>query len=290
MRRYVTATCAAIVATASAAWTAPPIDPATCKPLGNLMRLDGLSEASGLAASRATPGRLWAHNDSGTPEIIAFDVRGNITGRVTITGARVEDWESMAAAPCGSGTCLYIGDIGDNEARRKEITIYRIAEPAAPSGTAKIESVIRASYPDGAHDAEALLATPDGTLYVVTKGDTGHVALYRVPSDRTTPVTLERVGAPITKGMPPANARITDGAISPDGKWVVLRTRGALTFYPGGEFRKGNFTPSRQIDVTSLREPQGEAVAFGPANAVYIAGEGGSKNQPGTLAALSCAN
>jgi hypothetical protein len=288
-KRYVVVTWAAMVATASGAGLAPPLDPAACKPTGSLVRLTGLSEASGLVASRATPGRLWSHNDSGKPEIVAFDAKGNVTGHLAITGARVQDWEAMATAACGNGSCLYLADIGDNDAKRQEITIYRVPEPAKAGGSAQVDAVIRASYPDGAHDAEALLASPDGTLHIVTKGDTGQVALYRVPRDGKGALRLERVGAPLSK-TPAANARITDGAISPDGELVVLRTKTELIFYRAADFLKGNFRELRRVDLTSLGEPQGEGVAFGPSNTVYVAGEGGGKSQPGTLAVLSCAN
>jgi hypothetical protein len=292
MKRGVVMAWAAMVATASGAGTAPPLDPASCKPAGSLVRLAGLSEASGLVVSRTSPGRLWSHNDSGKPEIVAFDAKGNVTGHVAIAGARNVDWEAMATGSCGSGSCLYLADIGDNDGKRPEITIYRVPEPAKPGGSARVDAVIRASYPDGAHDAEALLASPDGTLYVVTKGDTGPVALYRVPREPrgSEPLRLERVGAPLSNGTPAANARITDGAISPDGELVVLRTRSALTFYRAADFLKGNFRETRRVDVTSLGEPQGEGVAFGDSNTVYVAGEGGGKSQPGTLGVLSCAN
>ena len=280
----------AIAATAWGAGGAPPIDPAACKPSSSLMRLAGLAEASGLVASRATPGRLWSHNDSGKPEIVAIDAMGNVTGQVVISGARVQDWEAMTTAPCAGGWCLFLGDIGDNNARRQSITIYRVPEPAKAAGAARVDAVITASYPDGAHDAEALLALPDGALYIVTKGDTGHVALYRVPKNDGGAVRLERVGQPLSKGTPAASARITDAAASPDGEWIVLRTRTTLTFYRASDFLKGTFKEARTVDVTSLGEPQGEAVAFGAANTVYLAGEGGGKSQPGTLAVLSCAN
>ena len=277
-----------MIATVSGAGlTPPPIDPANCQPSGAMMRLAGLSEASGLAVSRATPGRLWSHNDSGKPVIVALDSKGSVAGQVAIDGARVEDWEAMSSAPCAGGACLYIADIGDNDARRKEITIYRVPEPKGTSGSAQPDAVIRASYPDGAHDAEALLATPDGSLYLVTKGDTGHVALYRVPRDAKGAVKLESIGV-ISKDTPASDARITDGAISPDGEWVVLRTRSSLTFYRAADFLKGNFKESRRVDLRSLGEPQGEAVAFGPSNTLYVAGEGGGKSQPGTLAVVSC--
>ena len=112
---------AAMATSASGASTAPPLDPASCKPAGQLMSLTGLPEASGLVASRAAPGRLWSHNDSGKPELIAFDAKGTIAGHLSISGARVEDWEALATAPCGSGSCLYVADIGDNEASRKQV-------------------------------------------------------------------------------------------------------------------------------------------------------------------------
>jgi hypothetical protein len=292
IKRCVAATCAVFAATVTAAWTAPPLDPAMCKPSGALMRLAGLPEASGLATSRGMAGRLWAHNDSGKPELIAFDSKGNVTGHVAIAGAHVEDWEAMAAGPCGGGSCLYIGDIGDNDAERREIVIYRIAEPAKAGGTAQVDAVIRASYPDGAHDAETLLASPDGHLYVVTKGDTGPVALYRVPrgAGGAGTVRLERVGEPLSKGTPAADARITDGAISADGEWVALRTHATLIFYRAAAFLKGDFKETRRVDLKSLGEPQGEAIAFGPANTLFVAGEGGSKSQPGTLGVITCAN
>ncbi len=261
-----------------------------CKPTGSVMRLEGLPEASGLVASRSSAGRLWAHNDSGTPEIFAVDASGKVAGRVAVSGAKLEDWEAMATSRCGGGTCLYLADIGDNEASRKEITVYQVTEPTAPGGSVSVDSVFRASYPDGSHDAETLLAAPDGGLFVVTKGDTGPIALYRFPRELRDGATarLELVGT-LAKDESPQTARVTDGAISADGAWVVLRTRSALTFYRAAEFLKGTFKESHRVDLTPLNEPQGEGVAFGASGTVWVAGEGGGKSQPGTLAALSCA-
>ena len=287
LKRCVMVTCSALAATtALAAWSAPPLDPATCKPAGSLMRLTGLSEASGLVVSRATPGRLWSHNDSGKPEIVAFDAKGNVTGHLSISGARVEDWEAMATAPCGSGSCLYVADIGDNDAKRHEITIYGVPEPAKAGGSAQVDAVMRASYPDGAHDAEALLASPDGTLFVVTKGDTGQVALYRVPREARggEAMRLERVGAAAVKGI--------TGCERPHHRWRDFSRRRAgsccarwhADLLSAADFLKGNFRELQRVDLTSLGEPQGEGVAFGPSNTVYVAGEGGGKTQPGTLA------
>lgn len=280
-----------IAASLLATTAAPAAAVQACKPAGRLMRLAGLPEASGLVASRVTEGRLWAHNDSGTAEIFALDVKGTVTGRLRVTGAQVQDWEAMASAPCEGGHCLFIADIGDNNATRRSISVYRVPEPRTLSAAARVEATYRATYPDGAHDAEALLAGPDGSLYIVTKGDTGSVALYRFPAPLRTDVTmkLERVGV-LSERQPAADARITDGAMSADGRSVVLRTASALVFYDAAEFLKGHFRASRRADLRSLREPQGEAVTFGTPNVLYVAGEGGGKSQPGTLAVLTCPN
>lgn len=261
-----------------------------CKPSGALMRLADLPEASGLVASRKTGGRFWLHNDSGRPELIAVDAKGRAAGRVELDGASVEDWEALATGPCDGGTCLYVGDIGDNDARRASVVVYRTVEPDLAGGTARVTGAFRATYPDGAHDAETLLVAPDGTLHIVTKGDTGAVALYRFPRELRSGATmkLERVGEPLTKGQPGRDFRITDGAVSADGKWVALRTNTTLMLYDAAAFFKGTWKESRKISLSALREPQGEAVAFGSDGTIHLAGEGGGKKQPGTLGALTC--
>ncbi len=290
MRRQVLELCAMAAIISTAAAPAAQRSSSSCQPSGSVMRLAGLPEASGLAASVTAPGRLWAHNDSGKPEIFALDAKGTVTGRVAVSGARVEDWEAIALGKCGTGTCLFIADIGDNAAKRKDITIYQIAEPANGAASAKVDAVIRASYPDGAHDAEALLAAPDGTLYIVTKGETGPVAIYRMPREAKAGGTarLERVGSALEKGKAADSARITDGAISPDGELVVLRTLESMIFYRAADFLKGDFKEVGRTDLRPLKEPQGEGVAFGSGGTVYVAGESGGKSQSGTLAVLTC--
>ena len=94
-------------------------------------------------------------------------------------------------------------------------------------------------------------------------------------------------GGPLgASSSPPHATRST----KPSEKTVVLRTRTALVFYRAAAFLKGDFNEARRVDLKSIGEPQGEAVAFGPSNTVYLAGEGGGKTLPGTLAVLSCAN
>jgi len=260
-----------------------------CQLPGKLMHLSGISEASGIAVDRRVPGRLWTHNDSGQPILFAIDERGSVTGQLRIAGATMEDWEAVAAGRCDTGSCLYIGDIGDNEAKRDHITVYRVPEPDAAADTSAPAEAFHATYPDGPHDAEALLIAPDGRIHIVTKGNSGPIALYRFPFDLRagSTVRLERVGG--AKGEKDHDLRITDGAVSPDGRWTVLRSQHSLRFYRTSEFFEGHWRDGLRVDLTPLREPQGEGVAIGANNAVFVAGErGGGKHKGGTFARFSC--
>ena len=261
-----------------------------CQPAGALVRIPELPEASGLAASRRSPGHFWSVNDSGDPVLYALDANGRVDGRLRLSGATVEDWEALAVGPCPAGSCVYVADIGDNDAERKRITVYRAAEPAGGSWVAHPADALHATYPDGAHDAETLLITPDGRLHVVTKGDTGPVAVYRFPASVQpgSTSTLERLGQ--ARARQPGGAdRITDGAISPDGQWVVLRSRDALMFHRVHSLFSGDWRATATLPLGPIKEPQGEGITFGGNNVILLAGEGGGKSQPGTFARLTCA-
>jgi hypothetical protein len=238
-----------------------------CRRDGTLVRIPELAEASGIAASRTSPGHLWAHNDSGEPVLFVLDSKGSVLRRIRVDGAKIEDWEAVAVGPCSAGSCVYAGDIGDNDAQREQITIYRFPEPADASAPAHVTDVFQASYPDGPQDAETLLVTSTGDVYIVTKGSTGPVAIYRFPRNAQPggTVKLERVGKPRAPGKASEDDRITDGSVSPSGEWVVLRTHRALNFYRTSRLTSGDWHPDRVVDLSALHEPQGEGIAFGSA-------------------------
>src|SRR5262245_20048956 len=218
-----------------------------CRIANGRSLLPDLPEASGLAASRRTPGLLWTHNDSGDPFVFALTATGGVKGRVRVTGAQVWDWEDVAVGPCPKGTCLYIADIGDNDRHRQTIPIYRTSEPAPGDAQTENVEVFRAMYPDGAHDAEALIVLPGGEMLIVTKGNAVPAAIYRFTSPFRNGglVRLERVAALMPtgpNGKPTSaarNLRITDADASPDGRRIVLRTPRTLIFYEAGAVGSG---------------------------------------------------
>ncbi len=203
---------------------------------------------------------------------------------VTIAGADVQDWEdlgSMSGGLCADGTCLYIADIGDNRESRERITIYEVPMPPAGSTSTKPATATHVRYPDGPHDAEALLVTKKIGIFVITKevpprvytfgasqnpGETGTLTLFRTLQEKV---------------------RITGAAVSPDEGWVALRSNNTLLLYSLDDFTKGG-NPVR-VDLRSFKEPQGEGVAFGSGGELYLVSEGGGKNAAGMLTRIHCA-
>lgn len=192
--------------------------------------LNPLHEVSGLVASPMNPGVLWMHNDSGDePRIFAVALPGRVVAEVKLQGAKHIDWEDIARGPgpVRDASYLYVADIGDNSARRSEVTIYRIREPRVDTAMrgAKIsitaDSIERFTlrYPDGARDAEALLVDPvSGEIVIVTKRESRSrvYSATALPEDGSA-VTLAYVGdIPLQL--------VTGGDVSSDGSMIVLKT------------------------------------------------------------------
>ena len=250
---------------------------------------NAVHESSGLALS-AGGDALWTHNDSGRPVLYLVGFDGRLRGQVTVTGARVTDWEDIAAGPCpGSGRCLFVGDIGDNQASRSNVTIYRVHEPGPADAQTMPAEALTAAYPEGAQDAEALFVLPDGAVYIVTKGETGPVAIYELPRTARPGVvaSLRRV-TELNADRVDRRERITGAAASPDGQWLALRTLRALSFYPTGNLSAGSLGAPLTQDLRPLQEPQGEAVEFGRDGTIHLSSEGGKKATPATLSRLRC--
>jgi hypothetical protein len=270
---------------------APSSNASNCRAVGNIVRLRELPEASGVAASRRTPGLFWAHNDSGEPVIFALDLQGAIKGRVRVTGASVEDWEDIAVGPCPQGSCVYIADTGDNSGTRKHITLYRVPEPTPGDVATSPVEAFQAAYPDGPHDAEALFVAGESDVFLITKGDPGPVALYKFsgPLASGTTLQLQRIGEPIAGLKIEARDRPTAADLSPDGQWVAVRTTHWVAFYRTTNLIAGDWREAFRTDVSGLGEPRGEGITFAGDNSVILVGEaGGLLRGPGTFARLVC--
>lgn len=242
---------------------------------------DAITEASGIAASPRFDDVYWVHNDSGdTARLFAIAGTGQTIGEFALSGATAVDWEDIAAGigPIPGVSYLYVGDIGDNASTRTSVQVYRVPEPtvdphapAASPRTLTGVATLHLGYPDGAHDAEALLLDhATGELFVITKDLFGGVArVYRAPANLAagSTTTLTQV-ATVSLG---AAQGVTAADMTGAGDVVALRTYLGVFLYPrsAGESVAqalshpscvGAAPPFGSGSVAS--EPQGEALGF----------------------------
>ncbi len=194
-----------------------------------------VNESSGVVASRRNAGVFWTHNDSGDgPNLYAFDRQGRKRGVWRVEGAQAIDWEDIAAGPGPEQgrAYLYVGDTGDNDRAREQVTVYRVPEPQVsdtdaasdrknPRPTEAAEA-IRLKYPDGKHDAETLMIHPKtGDIYIVTKAP-AVAGVYKLAAPYSTKQvnTLARLGDLRVPAL--FAGLLTGGDISPDGTRVVI--------------------------------------------------------------------
>jgi len=232
-----------------------------------------LPEVSGITPSRTAAGVWWVHNDSGDQaRLYAITTSGKLLGTFEVAGAQNRDWEDIASGPGRDGSpALYIADTGDNNLSRDDLVVYRVKEPNLSQGVAdratEPAEAFPFRYPDGRHDAEALIADPkSGHIYIVTKTRTTPCGVYRFPMPLRSgqQVVLEKVKGTATSEISQMRL-ITGAATSPDGSRVVIRT-----YFAAIELRRAAGRPFEDVFnaepllVKMPVERQGEAIAYSP--------------------------
>ncbi len=226
-----------------------------------------IKEASGIVASRMSPGVLWVHNDSGnSPRVYALNVEGRLLGTYRLKGTRCRDWEDIAIGPGPDPqrSYLYIGEIGDNRARYPSITIYRVREPAVDPSRVLAETeigpadAIELTYPDGPKDAETLLVDPlNSDIYVIAKREF-FCRVYRAAHPQSaTKRTMMKLVATLPWGF------AVGGDVSPDGQWVIVRGPFSASLWrraEGRELWRAFATECLRLEL--MHEPQGEGICF----------------------------
>lgn len=265
----------------------------------------GLKESSGLVASQANPGVVWTMNDDTDTALYALDTLGRERGRVVLDGVRNVDWESLAAGPCAAGTCLYVGDTGDNDAVRASRTILRLPEPTLGDSSAHrvVPESLVYRYADGPRDVEAMYVSRDGTVWLVTKRPLRDAArvqrpalVYAIPASAwgSPQVVVARLvdSLPLRPGTAPGRL-VTDAALSPDGRTLAVRTYGELYLLPvdPATGRPTYAARARICDLTPIAERQGEGITFmGTDGEFLLSSEAGDANvtKRSTLSRARC--
>jgi hypothetical protein len=232
-----------------------------------------LDELSGIAASVSNPGWLYVHNDSGdSSRWFALSPDGGLKATIHYDadphlGLGVTDVEDIAVCtgPEAGAHYVYLADIGDNNAVRKYITIYRVKDPVLTTPYVKVHAdhlVLR--YPDGPRDAETLMADPvDKLLYIVSKREDS-VGVYSTPLNfqaGDTVVLTKRAKLFFAGSGEPK--WVTAGDISPSGAKILLKSYAHVYYWKraaGEPVWKAMQRAAANLSYDL--EPQGEAIGF----------------------------
>lgn len=262
------------------------------KVLGKI-KSNEIDESSGIVASRCNRNVFWTHNDSGDKAFIfAIDQTGDKLATFQVKDAKNIDWEDIATLKTTGGECfLYLGDIGNNNLGKNELTIYKVKEPPVSGETnssrenpleTESAEAIRFSYPDPPHNAETLLVHPTtGDIYILSKEPSKPSGIYKLAVKNISDGVnkLEKIGEYTVPAVP--YGLLTGGEISPDGQHVVLcdYQAGYEIALPAGDKNFDDIWKQRPAKIELGKREQGEAICYGlDGNSIYATSE--KKNSP----------
>jgi hypothetical protein len=185
-----------------------------------------LKEVSGCTFSRRQANTIWVHNDADDgPYIAPLNIVSAVVGpRVKLEGVTEVDPEDIATTATGD---IVLADIGDNAEQRTSVQLYRFPEPL-PNARSTAVRRYDLTYPDGAHNAEALFVDPNSSAaFVVTKDPTGVAQVFQANLATTATQTMVLVGTVRATGEKGSRANLfsaADSAADSAGTTIVLRT------------------------------------------------------------------
>ena len=215
-----------------------------------------MNESSGLARNTQN-GSFWTHNDSGgKPELYEVDKNGDLLSTRTVAGARNVDWEDLAQSPDGT---LYIGDMGNNNNARRDLTIYTLPSDGSPTSTITFSYAEQKAFPPASeelnYDCEAFFYHND-YLYLFSKNRSKParpVKMYALPAQ---PGTYNQIAAVDSMSI---NTQVTSADINPSGTTFALLTYGKILLFGVSDGVIDFINPQ---DCIKIGKMQAEAIIF----------------------------
>ena len=230
--------------------------------------LGKVPESSGVAPADQ-PGTYYSFGDDGnSPTIYKLSTVAKLLGKIDL-GTENIDWESLSRDPAGN---YFIGDCGNNNSDRQNLRILRF-RPEQPDKVTQIAF----SYPDQKKfppkkkernfDCEASL-WHDGQVWLFTKdrGQQRTSNVYTVPDQPGTYTAKYVTGIPIP-------GEVTDVALAPSGRKMVLLGRGELFVLEGTTWDLLLHDTPRRIGLADIGQTEG--VTFKTENSLIITTEKG---------------
>ena len=242
-----------------------------------------LNEVSGI---EQTPNSdvYWMINDHGnTPILYGVNLSGEIQQRLKIN-TNNHDWEDLASDKEGN---IYIGDFGNNDNKRKNLSILKISNESLNSSKKINAKSISFYYPEQTKfppkhterhfDCESFLFFND-SLFLFTKSrdpkNIGKTNLYKIPAI-TGHHEAKFVSTFGTKGD--NGSWVTSADINSLGNKVVLLTEKSVFMF--SNFKSSNFFTGTLTEIPFNFKSQNESVIFKNDSTLFITDEKSHKSE-----------
>jgi hypothetical protein len=242
----------------------------SCANFGELKLISHLSknleEVSGTEVVSGSK-LIWMLNDGGNKsKIYGVSKKGKIVKDIRIK-AKNNDWEDLTSDEKGN---LYIGDFGNNESRRKNLTILKIKHKDLSSNKKVTVEKIRFYYPNQTSfppkkkqlffDAESFFYYKD-SFYIFTKSRVknkfGKTSLYRIPAKKGNH-KAEFISDFSNCGE--MDCWITSADISNDGNKVALLSPSSVLIF--SDYKKDDFLSGKLTKFPLNYNSQKEGITF----------------------------
>ncbi|SEM64301.1 hypothetical protein SAMN05421856_10527 [Chryseobacterium taichungense] len=238
-----------------------------------------LKEVSGIALSKDKQ-TIWAIEDQGNKNVIyGLDRQGKQIADVLVNNAENNDWEDITTDSEGN---FYIGDFGNNDNDRQNLSILKVDLKDASQKSAEVVQTTKFHYEGQAefppkkskwlYDCEAFVETK-GNFYLFTKnrskGFDGTFLVFKVPN-REGDFEAKLIGTLKLDGGY-SDAAITSAAINRTGDKIVLLNHKNVQIVTG--FTENDFNSAKIQKISLGHNSQKEAIAFADDKTLLIADE-----------------
>ncbi|WP_346984156.1 hypothetical protein [Chryseobacterium sp. POE27] len=238
-----------------------------------------LKEVSGITVSKDKK-TIWAIEDQGNKNVIyGLDQKGNLTSDVLVENTENHDWEDITTDSAGN---IYIGDFGNNDNDRQNLSILKIDLKDVSQKSTKVLQATTFHYEgqtefppkksNWLYDCEAFVEM-DGNFYLFTKnrskGFDGTFLVFRVPNKQGN-FEAKLVGRLKLQGGY-TDAAITSAAINSTKDKIVLLNHKNIQVLTG--FTADDFSKAKIQKIPLNHNSQKEALVFLDDKTLLIADE-----------------
>lgn len=238
-----------------------------------------LKEVSGITVSKDKK-TIWAIEDQGNKNVVyGLDLKGNLTSDVLVENTENHDWEDITADSAGN---IYIGDFGNNDNDRQNLSILKIDLKDASQKSTKVLQETKFHYEgqtefppkksNWLYDCEAFVEM-NGNFYLFTKnrskGFDGTFLVFQVPNKQGN-FEAKLVGRLKLQGGY-SDAAITSAAINSTKDKIVLLNHKNIQVLTG--FSADDFSKTKIQKIPLHHNSQKEALVFLDDKTLLIADE-----------------